>query len=170
MPVMKAIAELAQKPLDVHLMIIQPERYFHEFADLGANILTVHLEASTHLHRSVQAIKKLGMKAGVALNPHTPVSLLNDIISEIDLLLIMSVNPGFGGQSFIENTYRKISEAKEMIISANASTLREVDGGVNKENAAELTGRGAEILVAGNAVFSSGNPVDYISELKNRQQ
>lgn len=170
MPVMKAIAELAQKPLDVHLMIVQPERYFHEFADLGANILTVHLEASTHLHRSVQAIKKLGMKAGVALNPHTPVSLLKDIISEIDLLLIMSVNPGFGGQSFIENTYRKISEAKEMIISANALTLIEVDGGVNKENAAKLTGRGADILVAGNAVFSSGNPVDYISELKNRQQ
>lgn len=138
MPVMKSIQSLAQKPLDVHLMIVDPERYFEEFQKLGADYLTIHAEASTHLHRSIQVIKSLGMKAGVALNPHTPVSAVEEVIQDIDLLLIMSVNPGFGGQKFIENTYAKIERAKNLIIQKNASTLIEIDGGVNVENASKL--------------------------------
>lgn len=167
MPVMEAIQKEAQKPLDVHLMIVQPERYIQEFRDLGAEILTVHYEASTHLHRTVQSIKNAGMKAGVALNPHTPVSLLTDIIADVDLVLIMSVNPGFGGQKFISNTYDKIREVKELIIKKNAEVMIEVDGGVNAENAQQLADCGADILVAGSAVFADPEPLKIISQLKN---
>lgn len=167
MPVMKSIQSLAQKPLDVHLMIIEPERYFEEFQKLGAEYLTIHAEASTHLHRSIQVIKSLGMKAGVALNPHTPVSAVEEVIQDIDLLLIMSVNPGFGGQKFIENTYSKIEKAKDLIIQKNASTLIEIDGGVNVENASKLIACGADALVAGSAVFANENPTQVISDLKN---
>lgn len=167
MPVMKSIQSLAQKPLDVHLMIIEPERYFEEFQKLGADYLTIHAEASTHLHRSIQVIKSLGMKAGVALNPHTPVSAVEEVIQDIDLLLIMSVNPGFGGQKFIENTYAKIEKAKNLIIQKNASTLIEIDGGVNVENASKLIACGADALVAGSAVFANENPTQVISDLKN---
>ena len=167
MPVMKSIQSLAQKPLDVHLMIVDPERYFEEFQKLGADYLTIHVEASTHLHRSIQVIKSLGMKAGVALNPHTPVSAVEEVIQDIDLLLIMSVNPGFGGQKFIENTYAKIEKAKNLIIQKNASTLIEIDGGVNVENASQLIACGADALVAGSAVFANENPTQVISDLKN---
>ncbi|MDG4949855.1 ribulose-phosphate 3-epimerase [Weeksellaceae bacterium KMM 9724] len=167
MPVMKSIQSLAQKPLDVHLMIIEPERYFEEFQKLGAEYLTIHAEASTHLHRSIQVIKSLGMKAGVALNPHTPISAVEEVIQDIDLLLIMSVNPGFGGQKFIENTYSKIEKAKDLIIQKNASTLIEIDGGVNVENASKLIACGADALVAGSAVFANENPTQVISDLKN---
>lgn len=167
MPVMKSIQSLAQKPLDVHLMIVDPERYFEEFQKLGADYLTIHAEASTHLHRSIQVIKSLGMKAGVALNPHTPVSAVEEVIQDIDLLLIMSVNPGFGGQKFIENTYAKIEKAKNLIIQKNASTLIEIDGGVNVENASKLIACGADALVAGSAVFANENPTQVISDLKN---
>ncbi|MDG4946662.1 ribulose-phosphate 3-epimerase [Weeksellaceae bacterium KMM 9713] len=167
MPVMKSIQSLAQKPLDVHLMIIEPERYFEEFQKLGAEYLTIHAEASTHLHRSIQVIKSLGMKAGVALNPHTPISAVEEVIQDIELLLIMSVNPGFGGQKFIENTYSKIEKAKDLIIQKNASTLIEIDGGVNVENASKLIACGADALVAGSAVFANENPTQVISDLKN---
>lgn len=167
MPVMKSIQSLAQKPLDVHLMIVDPERYFEEFQKLGADYLTIHAEASTHLHRSIQVIKSLGMKAGVALNPHTPISAVEEVIKDIDLLLIMSVNPGFGGQKFIENTYAKIEKAKNLIIQKNASTLIEIDGGVNVENASKLIACGADALVAGSAVFANENPTQVISDLKN---
>ncbi len=167
MPVMKSIQSLAQKPLDVHLMIVDPERYFEEFQKLGADYLTIHAEASTHLHRSIQVIKSLGMKAGVALNPHTPISAVEEVIQDIDLLLIMSVNPGFGGQKFIENTYAKIEKAKNLIIQKNASTLIEIDGGVNVENASKLIACGADALVAGSAVFANENPTQVISDLKN---
>ena len=167
MPVMKSIQSLAQKPLDVHLMIVEPERYFEEFQKLGTEYLTIHAEASTHLHRSIQVIKSLGMKAGVALNPHTPISAVEEVIQDIDLLLIMSVNPGFGGQKFIENTYAKIEKAKNLIIQKNASTLIEIDGGVNVENASKLIACGADALVAGSAVFANENPTQVISDLKN---
>lgn len=167
MPVMKSIQSLAQKPLDVHLMIVDPERYFEEFQKLGADYLTIHAEASTHLHRSIQVIKSLGMKAGVALNPHTPISAVEEVIQDIDLLLIMSVNPGFGGQKFIENTYAKIEKAKNLIIQKNASTLIEIDGGVNVGNASKLIAYGADALVAGSAVFANENPTQVISDLKN---
>lgn len=167
MPVMKSIQSLAQKPLDVHLMIVDPERYFEGFQKLGADYLTIHAEASTHLHRSIQVIKSLGMKAGVALNPHTPVSAVEEVIQDIDLLLIMSVNPGFGGQKFIENTYAKIEKAKNLIIQKNASTLIEIDGGVNVGNASKLIAYGADALVAGSAVFANENPTQVISDLKN---
>lgn len=167
MPVMKSIQSLAQKPLDVHLMIVDPERYFEEFQKLGADYLTIHAEASTHLHRSIQVIKSLGMKAGVALNPHTPISAVEEVIQDIDLLLIMSVNPGFGGQKFIENTYAKIEKAKNLIIQKNASTLIEIDGGVNVGNASKLIACGADALVAGSAVFANENPTQVISDLKN---
>ena len=165
--VIKSIKQHAQKPLDVHLMIVQPERYFEEFKNAGADILTIHYEASTHLHRSIAAIKDLGMKAGVVLNPHTNVSLLEDMIPELDLVLLMSVNPGYGGQKFIENTYSKISKLKEMIIAKNANTLIEIDGGVTVENASKLVEAGADILVAGSTVFSSNNPIETIQQLKN---
>lgn len=166
MPVVKAIQKHATIPLDVHLMIVDPDRYLEEFAKLGAHILTVHYEACTHLHRTIQAIKALGMKAGVALNPHTNVSLLEDIIQDIDVVLIMSVNPGFGGQSFIENTYDKIKAAKAMITRKNSSALIEIDGGVTTANSQKLVDTGADILVAGSFVFKSEDPTTTIKDLK----
>lgn len=166
MPVLQAISKHAKKTIDVHLMIIDPDRYIKTFAELGANILTVHYEACTHLHRTLQAIKAEGMQAGVALNPHTPVSLLVDVIKDIDLVCIMSVNPGFGGQSFIENTYKKVTELKKLITENNASTKIEIDGGVTVKNAQQLTAAGADVLVAGSFVFNSENPISTISDLK----
>ena len=166
-PIIKAINKHTLKPLDVHLMIEQPERYITDFKDAGANILTVHYEASTHLHRTLQAIKSEGMKAGVALNPHTNVDLLMPVIEEVDLVCLMSVNPGFGGQKFIEGTYRKVSKLKELITKANVSTKIEIDGGVTSENAKDLLECGADVLVAGSFVFKSENPTATISNLKN---
>ncbi|MCO4748555.1 MAG: ribulose-phosphate 3-epimerase [Flavobacteriales bacterium] len=166
LPVLAAINRHASKPLDVHLMIEQPERYIKDFRAAGADILTVHLEASRHLHRSLQAIKAEGMKAGVALNPHSPVSLLNDVIQDCDLVCLMSVNPGFGGQSFIEKTYDKITELKAMIVAVGSNTLIEIDGGVNKDNAAALKAAGADVLVAGSAVFKADDPVQMIQTLQ----
>ena len=166
MPVVKAIAKHATKPLDVHLMIVDPDRYIKTFAELGATTLTVHYEACTHLHRTLQAIKAEGMKAGVALNPHTNICLLEDTINDIDLVCMMSVNPGFGGQSFIENTYNKVKALKKLIVEKGASTLIEIDGGVNSQNAKTLIDAGADVLVAGNFVFSSSNPTQTISTLK----
>ena len=165
-PVIKAIKKHAKKPLDVHLMIVDPDRYLQQFKDAGADILTVHLEACPHLHRTIQAIKALGMKAGVAINPHTPVKLLSDIISYIDLVCIMSVNPGFGAQKFIENTYHKIIQLDVMIRSLKSNALIEIDGGVDFNNYQKLIDRGANILVAGNTVFSSTNPIQTIADLK----
>ena len=166
-PIIKAIKKLAKKPLDVHLMIVQPERYISEFKSAGADILTIHIEASTHLHRSIDEIKNEGMKAGVVLNPHTPISSLVDIISNLDIILLMSVNPGFGGQKFIENTYQKISKLKDLIIKSNSNALIEIDGGVNLNNAPKLIETGADVLVAGNTVFSSENPSQTIKTLKD---
>lgn len=166
MPVLEAISKHAKKTIDVHLMIVDPDRYIKTFKDLGANILTVHYEACTHLHRSLQAIKAEGMKAGVAINPHTNVALLEDCIKDIDLVCIMSVNPGFGGQSFIENTYKKVKQLKEIIIKNNADTLIEIDGGVTNKNAKELIEAGADVLVAGSFVFKAENPTQTISDLK----
>jgi ribulose-phosphate 3-epimerase len=166
MPVLEAISKHAKKTIDVHLMIVDPDRYIKTFADLGSNILTVHYEACTHLHRTLQAIKTEGMKAGVALNPHTNVSLLEDVIKDIDMVCIMSVNPGFGGQSFIENTYKKVRQLKEIITRNNASTIIEIDGGVTSKNAVQLVEAGADVLVAGNFVFKAENPKETISELK----
>lgn len=166
MPVLKAISKYAKKTIDVHLMIIDPDRYIKTFADLGSNILTVHYEACTHLHRTLQAIKAEGMKTGVALNPHTNVSLLEDTITDIDLVLVMSVNPGFGGQSFIENTYNKVVQLKELINRKGASTLIEVDGGVTNKNAKQLVKAGADVLVAGSYVFKSKDPIETIRDLK----
>lgn len=165
-PIIKFIKKKATKPLDVHLMIVQPERYFEAFKKAGADILTIHYEASTHLHRSIHAIKDLGMKAGVVLNPHTPVHLLEDIITDLDLVLLMSVNPGYGGQKFIENTYKKISLLKEMILQKNSKSLIEIDGGVTLENMPKLVAAGADVLVAGNTVFGSDNPIETIAKLK----
>lgn len=167
MPVVKAIAGIANKPLDVHLMIIEPDRYIKEFASLGADTLSVHYEACTHLHRTLQAIKAEGMKAGVALNPHTSVKLLEDTIQDIDLVCMMSVNPGFGGQKFIENTYRKVAQLKELIDQNNAKTLIEIDGGVNADNITKLRDAGADVFVAGSFVFKSKDPINTIKELKN---
>ena len=166
MPVLEAITKHATKTIDVHLMIVDPDRYIKTFADLGSDILTVHYEACTHLHRTLQEIKANGMKAGVALNPHTNVNVLEDVINDIDLVLIMSVNPGFGGQSFIENTYKKVKQLKEIIMRNNASTLIEVDGGVTNKNAAQLVDAGADALVAGSFVFKSENPTQTIADLK----
>lgn len=166
MPVLSVIQKHATKPLDVHLMIIDPDRYISTFAKLGSDILTVHYEACTHLHRTVQAIKSEGMKAGVALNPHTPVSVLEDIICDIDVVLIMSVNPGFGGQSFIENTYKKVYQAKTLIQQAGAHALIEVDGGVTLKNAPTLLEAGAKALVAGSFVFNAPNPTETIASMK----
>lgn len=166
MPVIKSIAEYAKKPLDTHLMIVDPDRYIEVFADLGVNHLTVHYEACIHLHRTLQAIKANGMKTGVAINPHTSVSLLEDVINEIDIVCVMSVNPGFGGQSFIENTYKKIKELKNIIVENKASTLIEIDGGVTDKNAKKLVDAGADILVAGSFVFGSKNPSQTIQNLK----
>jgi ribulose-phosphate 3-epimerase len=165
-PVLKSIQKAAQKPLDVHLMIVDPDRYVEEFKNHGAYQISVHIEACTHLHRSIQKIKSLGCKAGVALNPHTSIHLLEDIIHDIDLVLVMSVNPGFGGQKFIENTYSKTQRLKDMIIQKNSSALIEIDGGVNAENAPRLIACGADVLVAGNFVFASNDPEKTISELK----
>ena len=166
MPVVKAIEKSATKPLDVHLMIVDPDRYIEEFAKLGAANLTVHYEACIHLHRTLQAIKAQGMKAGVALNPHTNVMLLEDTIQDIDVVLIMSVNPGFGGQSFIEHTYEKVKALKTLITKKNASTLIEIDGGVTTENAQKLVEAGADVLVAGSFVFKSADPMATIKALK----
>jgi ribulose-phosphate 3-epimerase len=166
MPVLEAITKHAKKTIDVHLMIIDPDRYIQTFADLGANVLTVHYEACNHLHRTLQAIKASGMKAGVAINPHTNIDLLEDVINIIDLVCVMSVNPGFGGQSFIENTYSKIEKLKALINRKNASTLIEIDGGVTDKNAAQLVVAGADVLVAGNFVFKAENPTQTIADLK----
>lgn len=166
MPVLQAINKHAQKTIDVHLMIVDPDRYIKDFANLGANILTVHYEACTHLHRTLQAIKAEGMKAGVALNPHTSVDLLKDVINDIDLVCVMSVNPGFGGQSFIENTYNKVKRLKEIIAANNAATLIEIDGGVTDKNAAELVKAGADVLVAGSYVFKAQDQAETIKGLK----
>ncbi|KAA3652167.1 MAG: ribulose-phosphate 3-epimerase [Bacteroidetes bacterium] len=166
MPVIKALKPHAQKPFDVHLMIVDPDRYIQDFKDVGADILTVHYEACNHLHRTIQAIKAAGMKAGVALNPHTAVSLLKDIIQDIDLVCLMSVNPGFGGQSFIENTYDKVRELKALIESKAASTLIEIDGGVSSANAKQLIDSGADVLVAGSFVFKSKDPIATCNSLK----
>jgi ribulose-phosphate 3-epimerase len=166
MPVLAAINKYATKTLDVHLMIVDPDRYIDAFAKLGADILTVHYEACPHLHRSLQAIKAAGMKAGVSLNPHTSINLLEDVICDIDLVLIMSVNPGFGGQKFIENTFDKVRALKALIERKGANTLIEIDGGVNSNNAADLIEAGADALVAGSFVFKSEDPKKTISELK----
>ena len=166
MPVIEAIKRHAKKTMDVHLMIVQPERYIAQFKKVGADILTVHYEASTHLHRTLQEIKNHDMQAGVALNPHTPVSVLKDVIKDIDLVCLMSVNPGFGGQSFIENTYNKVVELKKIISDAGAQTKIEIDGGVSTANAKKLIDAGADVLVAGSFVFNSENPIQTIQELK----
>ena len=164
-PLMKPLKEKALKTLDVHLMIVDPDRYIKTFAEAGAHVLTVHYEACTHLHRTLSEIKNQGMKAGVALNPHTPVSLLRDVLPLCDLVCLMSVNPGFGGQKFIENTYNKIIELKAMILELGLNTLIEIDGGVALNNALLLTKAGADVLVAGNTVFGSENPTKTIAEL-----
>ncbi|MCC7520539.1 MAG: ribulose-phosphate 3-epimerase [Flavobacteriaceae bacterium] len=167
MPIVSFIRKHALKPLDVHLMIVQPERYISDFKKAGADILTVHYEACTHLHRTIQAIKSEEMKAGVSLNPHTPVSVLEDIITELDLVLIMSVNPGFGGQSFIENTFKKVKQLKELIARSGSQALIEVDGGVSDLNIDQLSKAGVDAFVAGNFIFKSSNPKQTISDLKN---
>ncbi len=167
MPVVSFIRKHALKPLDVHLMIVQPERYISDFKKAGADILTVHYEACTHLHRTIQSIKLEEMKAGVSLNPHTPVSVLEDIITELDLVLIMSVNPGFGGQSFIENTYKKVMQLKEMIVSSGSQALIEVDGGISNLNIDRLSEAGVDAFVAGNYIFKSPHPKQTIATLKN---
>ena len=165
-PVIKFIKKHAKKPLDVHLMIVDPDRYFEDFKTVGADILTIHYEACRHLNRSISSIKQLGMKAGVVLNPHTPISVLEDIIQECDMVLLMSVNPGFGGRSFIENTYNKIIQLKELINRKNPSCLIEIDGGVSLKNYKKLIEFGADALVAGNAVFGTENPLETIKEFK----
>jgi ribulose-phosphate 3-epimerase len=166
-PVMKAIAEKAEKPLDVHLMICHPDRYLEAFKEAGAKWLTVHYETCTHLHRTLREIRHLGMKAGVALNPHTPVAALSDVLQETDLVLIMSVNPGFGGQTFIAQTYRKIEAMKALILRENATALLEVDGGVGTQNAAQLYAAGADVLVAGQAVFGAADPMQAMCRIKD---
>ncbi|MDP5158321.1 MAG: ribulose-phosphate 3-epimerase [Flaviramulus sp.] len=165
MPVLQAISKHAKKTIDVHLMIVEPDRYIKTFADLGSNILTVHYEACNHLHRTLQAIKAEGMQAGVALNPHTNINVLEDTINDIDLVCIMSVNPGFGGQSFIENTYNKVKQLKELILKKGASTKIEIDGGVTNKNAKKLADAGADVLVAGSYVFKSTNQIETIRDL-----
>lgn len=167
-PVVKAIKKYAKKPLDVHLMIVRPEQYIQQFKDAGAAVLSVHIEACPHLHRTIQEIKTAGMQAGVAINPHTSISLLEDIIADIDLVCMMSVNPGFGGQKFIENTFQKVEALKKMIVRRKSSAKIEIDGGVDLKNAEALIKAGADVLVAGNTVFSSSNPIETIKELKNR--
>ncbi len=168
MPVISAMAKHAKKPLDTHLMIVDPDRYIKNFADLGVYSLSVHFEACTHLHRTLQAIKNKGMKAGVALNPHTPISVLEDTIQDIDIVIVMSVNPGFGGQVFIENTYQKVAQLKSLIKSKGSHALIEIDGGVNADNAKKLVEAGADILVAGSFVFKSENPTETIKNLKQK--
>lgn len=165
-PVIKQVKKYATKPLDVHLMIVQPERYVQDFKDAGADILTVHIEASTHLHRTLQMIKAAGMQAGVAVNPHTAINQLEDIITDVDLVCLMSVNPGFGGQKFIPGTFQKLEKLRKLIDSTGSKARIEIDGGVGSSNAAELIKAGADVLVAGNFVFSSGDPVGTIAGLK----
>jgi ribulose-phosphate 3-epimerase len=167
-PVMQAIKRHAKKPLDVHLMIVEPELYIEQFREAGAEIISVHIEACNHLHRTIQQIKATGAKAGIAVNPHTSVKLLDDVIADIDLVCLMSVNPGFGGQKFIENTYRKIEDLKNLIIARNSNALIEIDGGVNQQNAPLLLEKGADALVAGSFVFSSADPLQTIANLKNQ--
>lgn len=167
MPVISAIKKHASKPLDVHLMIVEPDKYINDFKNVGADILTVHYEVCRNLHRTIQAIHAEGMKAGVSLNPHTPVSVLEDVIQDLDLVLVMSVNPGFGGQRFIENTYKKIAQLKKLIQDSNSEAVIEVDGGVNDVNISKLISSGADVLVAGSFVFKSENPSNTISKLKN---
>ena len=166
MPVVQAIKKHATKPLDVHLMIVNPDQYIKTFKEIGADILTVHYEACTHLHRTIQAIKAEGMQAGVAINPHTPVAVLEDIIQELDLVCIMSVNPGFGGQSFIENTYTKVQQLKNLITFKGCGTKIEIDGGVTSKNANNLIEVGADVLVAGSFVFGAEEPIETVKELK----
>lgn len=166
MPVIKAVRQLSEKPLDTHLMIVQPERYIQTFKEIGCDLLTVHWEACTHLHRTIYQIKEQDMLAGVALNPHTPIAGLEDVIQDLDLVLIMSVNPGFGGQKFIQRSLHRITELREMIERNNATALIEVDGGVNKDNTADIINAGADALVAGNAVFKSPNPEETIHQMK----
>lgn len=166
MPILQAIHKVAKKPLDVHLMIIDPDRYLSIFQELGAYILTVHYEACTHLHRTLQAIRNLGMRAGVAINPHTPVHLLQDCLYLMDVVCMMSVNPGFGGQAFIEHTYHKVRALKSLIAQQGTQTLIEIDGGINLNNAGKLKDAGADVLVAGNFVFSNPNPLQVIHQLK----
>ncbi|WP_431163144.1 ribulose-phosphate 3-epimerase [Flagellimonas beolgyonensis] len=166
MPVVEAISKHAKKPLDAHLMIVDPDRYIKTFADLGVDHLSVHYEACPHLHRTLQAIKNEGMLAGVAITPHTSVRLLEDTIQDIDIVIVMSVNPGFGGQSFIENTYNKVSDLKNLILQKNSKALIEIDGGVNAGNAKKLVEIGADALVAGSFVFKSDNPTETIKNLK----
>jgi ribulose-phosphate 3-epimerase len=170
MPVIKRVRQLSEKPLDVHLMIVQPERYIHTFKEVGADLLTVHWEASTHLHRTICQIKEEGMLAGVALNPHTPVAGLEDIINDVNMVLIMSVNPGFGGQKFIKRALHKISELREMIERNNSESLIEVDGGVCQDNIADIVSAGADAVVAGNAVFKAEDPEIAIQNLKNIEE
>ena len=165
-PVIRAIQQHAKKPMDIHLMIVEPDRYIKNFAELGAHVISVHYEACNHLHRTLQLIKSFGVKAGVALNPHTNIELLSDVIDDIDLVCMMSVNPGYGGQKFIEHTYNKIGRLKELIITRDLKTLIEIDGGVDLQNAPKLIQRGADVLVAGNTVFSASDPVKMILELK----
>lgn len=166
-PILQHIKKLSQKPLDVHLMIVQPERYLEEFAKSGADIITVHYEACTHLHRVLQSIRSLGVKAGVAINPHTSVQLLENILHDADLFLVMSVNPGFGGQKFIEHTYRRIASLREMLDTTGSKALIEVDGGVGPDNYQQLVATGADVLVAGNAVFGAPDPKQVIERLKH---
>ena len=166
-PVIKAISNFARKPLDVHLMIVHPERYFEQFREAGAHVLSIHYEASIHLHRSLQQIRDLGMQAGVVLNPHTPVLLLEDIILDADVVLLMSVNPGFGGQKFIEQTYARILKLRELISKSGSKALIEIDGGVDLSNCKKLADAGADVLVAGSSIFSSADPTKTIADLKN---
>jgi ribulose-phosphate 3-epimerase len=164
-PIMNVLKKKANKPLDVHLMIVNPDNYIEKFVELGSSILTVHAEACTHLHRTIQRIKSFNIKAGVAINPHTPISSIESIINEIDLVCLMSVNPGFGGQSFIENTFQKVNDLKSLIEKKNSKALIEIDGGVNSDNAKKLIEYGADVLVAGSFVFKSNNPSKTISDL-----
>lgn len=166
-PLIQAMRKLCTKTFDVHLMIVEPDKYIDTFKNAGADILSVHYEASTHLHRTIQKIHSVDMKAGVAINPHTSINLLEDTIADIDLVCVMSVNPGFGGQKFIENTYDKISRLKDLILKKNSKALIEIDGGVTLQNAKKLIENGADVLVAGNTVFNSENPIQTIQQLKN---
>ena len=166
-PLIQAMRKLTSKTFDVHLMIVEPDKYIEQFKNVGAEILSVHIEACTHLHRTIQKMHSVGLKAGVAINPHTSINLLEDTIADIDLICVMSVNPGFGGQQFIENTYDKISRLKELILKKNSKALIEIDGGVSLQNAKKLLDNGADVLVAGNTVFNSANPIVTIQQLKN---
>lgn len=167
LPVVSAVKKLSNNPLDVHLMIVKPENYFEDFAQAGADYISFHIEASTHVHRSIQLLKKLGVKAGLVLNPHTPVSLLEEVIEDLDYVLLMSVNPGYSGQKFIERTYKKIEKLKQLINESGSKAIIQVDGGVNTTNAKALYQAGADVLVAGNAVFAAENPMEAIAKIRN---